>query len=73
MTGLQQEAHIEKAFHGTEMYASHLRQLMEGKHPCFQLFDFMPLENCREGNEERAKYGGQMPELTELFHCSSGT
>ena len=72
MTGLQQEQYIEKAFHGTDMYASHLNKLIEGKHPYFQLYEFMPLENCREGNEERAKWGGQMLELTEMFHCSSG-
>jgi len=72
MTGLQREAYIEKAFHGAAMCSSHLNQLILGKHPCWQLFDFMPLENCGEGKEERAKWGGQLPELTEMFHCSAG-
>jgi len=72
LTGLQQEKFIEKAFHGTENFGSHLNKLLEGKHPHFNMFDFMPLENCREGNEIRAKWGGQMLELTEQFHCSTG-
>jgi len=30
------------------------------------------VENLREGNEERAKWGDQMLELRELFHCEPG-
>jgi len=72
LTGLQQEKYIEKAFHGTETYASHLDKCIKGQHPYFNMYEFMPLENCRDGNEERAKWGGQMLELAEQFHCSTG-
>jgi len=63
MNGLQQEKFIEKAFHGTETHGSYLDKFLKGQHPHFNMFDFMPIENCR---------GGQMLESTEQFHCSTG-
>jgi len=56
-------------FHGTDGCSSVLELFIGAREPCTACFDEVPLENNREGNENRGGSGGMMLELKEIFHC----
>jgi hypothetical protein len=62
-----QELLIEKMFHGSEGYASHVDLFMSGKGAFEMAFIKSELENNREGNEVRPE--GFMLELRSVLHC----
>ena len=66
-TNLNQVLLMEKIFHGSEGYASHLELFFEGKGPFEGAFTESELENNMEGNEERAS--GKLLELRAVLHC----
>lgn len=61
---------MEKAFHGSEGYASVLDEMMDGKGSFSSMFQRLELVNNREGNDKRMD--GHMLELKELFHRRTG-
>lgn len=60
----------EKVFHGSSGYASVLETLLEGKGAYASMFDCLPIQNNREGNEHRTS--GFMLELKDIFTCDEG-
>ena len=66
-TNLNQVLLMEKIFHGSEGYASHLELFFEGKGPFECAFTDSELENNMEGNQERAS--GKLLELRAVLHC----
>jgi len=67
MKGKEQDRHIERTFHGSHGYASIIDKFLDAKHPYDECFNKLPLENNREGNDQRKD--GFMYELKELLHC----
>jgi hypothetical protein len=65
-----QQALMEKAFHGSAGYASVLTNFLEGKGDAASMFKRVPIENNREGNEERT--GSHMLQLLDIFSCDEG-
>jgi hypothetical protein len=66
---VQQTLH-EKVFHGSAGYASILTNFMEGKGDAASMFSRIPIENNREGNDERR--AGYMLQLKDIFSCDEG-
>jgi len=66
---IQQEAFMQKAFHGSEAHASSLKLFLNGENPFEMAFDRIPIVNNRQGNEFRGATGGDMLELRDIFHC----
>jgi hypothetical protein len=62
-----QELLMEKMFHGSEGYASHVDLFLSGKGAFEMAFIRSEMENNREGNEARS--GGFMLELRCTLHC----
>jgi len=70
---LQQEQQTCCAFHGTEGCCSILDKFLKGHPPHAECFEERPMENNREGMEDRMKHSsGRLMELIELFHCNPG-
>ncbi|CAB9518732.1 unknown protein [Seminavis robusta] len=67
VTSGQQELQ-QKVFHGSAGYASALDTFIEGKGYYASLFDRTPIENNREGNQERQS--GYMLELKDIASCN---
>lgn len=71
-SSLKQKELMEKTFHGTATYSSHLDEFIDGKGQFSECFVSHVMENNREGNEERgSRTSGVMLELKELFHRRS--
>jgi hypothetical protein len=63
----------EKLFHGSAGYASVLTKYMEGKGDAACMFNKLPIENNREGNEERAVGSSSyMLQMKDIFSCDIG-
>jgi hypothetical protein len=60
----------EKVFHGSAGYASVLTNCLQGKGDAASMFNRIPIENNREGNEERE--GSHMLQLLDIFSCDEG-
>ena len=66
---------VFKAFHGSDAYASYSEQFMKGSGVFESAFDRKPIENNRDGNDDRSSGGtgtAEMLELKELLHCRPG-
>ena len=61
----------EKVFHGSTGYASILTSCLSGKGMAESLYNRLPIENNREGNENRSN--GHMLQLKEVLSCEDGT
>ncbi|CAB9530829.1 unknown protein [Seminavis robusta] len=66
-----QEAMMSNVFHGSPGYASVLDEMMQGKGIYASMFDKVPIENNREGNENRQ--GGHMLVAKDIFSCDEGS
>jgi hypothetical protein len=69
-TAAAQQTLIEKVFHGSAGYASVLTNILEGKGDFAFMFNRIPIENNREGNESRS--GSHMLQLLDIFSCDQG-
>lgn len=65
-----QMAVMEKVYHGSNGFASVLDAMMEAKGFYGHLFQKIPLEVNRQGNEHRTN--GSMLELLPIFHLQEG-
>ena len=70
-TAANQQLLQEKVFHGSAGYASLLTNFIKGKGDGANMFSRIPIENNREGNEERN--GSHMLRLLDTFSCDEGT
>jgi hypothetical protein len=60
----------EKLFHGTAEHASVLDMFLAGKGDAASMYEKVPIENNREGNERRTET--YMLELRDIFTCDIG-
>ncbi len=60
----------EQDFHGSSNYASALTNIMEGKGYAACMFNRLPIDNNREGNEHRTE--SHMLQLLDMFTCDEG-
>jgi hypothetical protein len=60
----------EKVFHGSAGYASVLTNCLEGRGTAASMYNRIPIENNREGNEERTS--SYMLRLLDIFSCDEG-
>lgn len=67
--GGQQVFH-EKLFHGSKEYSSILDKFLAGKEHAASMYHKVPVENNREGNEERTET--YMLQLKDIFTCDEG-
>ena len=61
----------EKVFHGSTGYASILSSCLSGKGTAESLYNRLPIENNREGNDNRSN--GHMLQLKDVLTCEEGT
>ena len=66
-TAAGQQILQEKVFHGSVGYASVLTNFMDGKGDAASMFSRIPIENNREGNEDRKC--SQMLCLLDILSC----
>eukprot|EP00797_Seminavis_robusta_P010107 Sro1741_g294620.2 (528) ;mRNA; f:3968-5628 len=66
----RQQALMEDVFHGSAGYASVLDLFMQGGGEFASIFDRVPIENNREGNELRT--GGYALVMKDIFSCDEG-
>ena len=69
-TAAGQQLLQEKVFHGSVGYASVLTNFIDGEGDGANMFSRIPIENNREGNEERK--GSHMFRLLDTFSCDEG-
>lgn len=62
-----QQAFQEKLFHGSVGYASALTNYLEGKADAAFMYNRLPIENNREGND--ARKSSYMLQLQTIFSC----
>ncbi|CAB9530662.1 unknown protein [Seminavis robusta] len=61
---------MSKVFHGSAGYASVVDKLLDGKGPYASVFNKLPIENNREGNDERPS--GHMLVMKDIVSCNEG-
>lgn len=66
-----QMQHQEKVFHGSTGCASLLTNCLSGKGPTASMYNRIPIESNREGNEGR--HEGHMLVLRDMLTCEEGT
>jgi hypothetical protein len=62
----------EKVFHGSTGYASLLDSCLSGKGPTESLYDHVPLQNNREGNDDSSRREGFMLQLKDIVTLEEG-